>query len=129
HSEIAGMTRPLPVVGISTKFPNAFRRRSYQTNIVIILIYEIVIFITLKERTYRNSIFSAFVVFFFDQRNFLLNSFIAICLAHLVVYFRQNAFRYIVHTNKESNIKRFWLKFSFVIFRPITVFQIVLFSA
>src|SRR5690554_8064200 len=94
------MTRPFPVVGIATKFTNAVGRRSYQTNVGIILIYEIIVFISLKKRTNRNSIFSVFVVFFFNFCNFLIDGFFALSLSHLVVDQIQNTLGYIVQDRK-----------------------------
>ena len=58
HREVACVARPHPVVGITTKFSNAFRRISYQANITEGLIHHHVIFIAIEKRLHLHFIYA-----------------------------------------------------------------------
>src|SRR5690606_32286879 len=103
NREITCMSWPFPVVVISTKLSNQIWRRTYQTNILEILVNEIIIFIVFKKLTNLNGIFSTFIVFLFDFSNFLIDYFFSFILRHFIVDQTQNSFRNIVHSYKKSN--------------------------
>src|SRR5690606_28634322 len=97
------MTRPLPVVCITTKTANHIWWSSYQTNVVKVLVNKIIIFVSLEERTYRNNIFSAFIIFCLNFGYLLVDDFFSVFFTHRIVYQRQNSFSNVIHTNKKAN--------------------------
>src|SRR5690554_3828062 len=125
--EISGMTRPFPVIGVASKTSNHIGWGSYQTYIVKILIYKIIVFISLKKRTNRNRVFSIFVIFVLNFSNFLIDNLLSFSLGHRVIYQRQNSFGNIVHPYEKTNRNTLWSQLFTFIFCPKSVRKIIVF--
>src|SRR5690606_30142102 len=97
------MTWPLPIVCVSSKTTYHLRRCPPNTIVFKALVNKIVIFISLKERTYRNYVFSAFVILSLNLRYLLVDDSLSFSLSHRVVYQRQYSFSNVIHANKKAN--------------------------
>src|SRR5690606_40509982 len=79
------MSWPLPVISIATEFSDRIRRSSYQTNILKILINEIVEFVTVIEISYSHDIFAVLRIFSLYFFVFCINDVSSVFCRHLIV--------------------------------------------
>src|SRR5690606_29584408 len=122
------MSWPFPVIGISSKFSDAVRWCSYQSNIREILIYKVIIFVSAVKRPDRHGVLSSFIIFLFNQSDFFINGRLTFFLAHHIIHLRKNTFTYVIHPYKETHGEAFWLKLFTVICCPEAISKVIVFG-
>src|SRR5690606_30373995 len=87
NSKISGMFWPFPVIGIAPEFSYGRRRCAYESYIFIILINEIIKFISIKEIPNNYGIFSVLGIFSLNGFIFSVDDGFALFFRHRIVQF------------------------------------------
>ncbi len=101
HREVTCVTRPHPVVSVTTKFTNAFRRVTYETNISVCAVNEKIKLITVEETFHFSFVLSTFCSLASHLTDLALNCSGAICFAHVCSNAIKNCFSNILDTHQE----------------------------
>ena len=122
------MTRPHPVVGITTELTDRARRSTYQTNVGIHLINEQEVLVAIIKRLHiRSQIRIAIDSLFFNLLGILGDEFVSLFFGHLSLVTLQYLIGYIGHVfqerNRQARIRQFFCSGHC----PETVSQIVVF--
>ena len=124
------MARPHPIVGISAEFADRRGRGSYQAQVGILFHNEQQILIPTEKRFDKRLFRTLFrQCFLYDLIGQFVNLFLPLLLAHRITQKRQNPIRNILDATDKGNRHTRTRQLLFVIHRPKTVLQIVVFDA
>ena len=121
------MTRPHPVVCISSKFTYIAWRCTYQTHIVEYFIHIHEILIPIVERLNHSLIMSSLNCFLTNCSYISFNQLFSFFSRNIISNALQYLFGYIFHINQQSNAHSSTRQLFLLVFCPKTICQIVMF--
>src|ERR1043165_6146094 len=123
------MTRPHPVIGISSELPDRGWRCSHETNVPERFRHEHVIFISIKERADVCAVMCSVHRFLTDREDRLIHFLLTLSIAHSRSYIGQYFLGHILHPYNERSGKARTSKFIGSRLRPKAICQEIIFHS
>ena len=126
HAEVTCMTRPHPIVGVTTVFAYAFWWGSHQANVVVILVSEYIELVAVVHRLHVVTVIGVGRhVFALNGLEFIGHSRRTFTLLHVIVDLGEDPFGDVVDANEEAYKEVVDVHFLILGFGPESIGQIV----